>query len=609
MTVDASKGHRLAGALMLVVALAYLVPFVPRGWVPHDEGMLGQSADQVMRGKLPHVGYEDAYTGGLSWIYAALFKISGIDLLNVRWLLFALAACTTWLVYAIVRRYHGPIGAAFAAWVALAWSFPNYFAGIPSWWLLACALACLWSIIRFVETQQWRYVAAAGLAAGFAVVIKQTGAYLLVALGLSLLYGGGFTGARSRFSYLEQLARWGSAAAAIMLASTILSPRIFLAEGLYLFAPAATCAGLLLLPRVRHRSASGWKSPLAVACIAAGAAGLPVVWLLLPYALRSQLGDFVNGAIVLPQKRVAYASYLMPGVDAMVASVPLVALALVSARLDFITRLMFSRVLLWAAAVFLPIYALWDVRSYQLIWQAARAIATLLPIAICWRLASGRVQQPEQRAVLFASAAILSWVALNQFPFAAPIYFCYVTPLAVVAGIAAASSASVPARAIAPWGAMLLLFGLLSTNRGFIQGLGQLHETRVFDADLNLPRAHLKVSGYDAEMYRNLSATILRHLHPGGQLIAGPDCPQVYFLLGLVNPSGALFDFFSNGNSAEGNPATREADEVAAWSKGEVIVINHRPDFSPLPSASVLAELRHEFSQSVTIGRFEVRWR
>src|SRR5262245_6101114 len=414
MTVDASKGHQLAGALMLVVALAYLVPFVPRGWVPHDEGMLGQSADQVMRGKLPHVGYEDAYTGGLSWIYAALFKISGVDLLNVRWMLFGLAAATTWLVYAITRRYHGPIGAAFAAWVALAWSFPNYFAGIPSWWLLACALACLWSIVRFVETQQLRYVAGAGLAAGLAVVIKQTGAYLMVALGLSLVYGGGLTHARSRFSYLEQLARWGSAAAAIMLASTILSPRIFQAEGLYLFAPAATCAGLLLLPRIRDRSATGWKSPLASACIAGVAAALPVVLLLLPYALRSQLGDFVNGAFVLPQKRVAYASYLMPGVGAVVTGAPLIALGLASARLGFITRLLVSRVLLWAVALALPIYALWDVRSYQFIWQSARAIATLLPIAICWRLASGRVQQPEQRAVLFASAAILSWVALDR---------------------------------------------------------------------------------------------------------------------------------------------------------------------------------------------------
>ena len=69
------------------------------------------------------------------------------------------------------------------------------------------------------------------------------------------------------------------------------------------------------------------------------------------------------------------------------------------------------------------------------------------------------------------------------------------------------------------------------------------------------------------EVYRNLSSTISASLASRGQLIAGPDCPQVTFSLGLVNPSGALFDFFSSGKNAEGNPATREADEVAAWSK------------------------------------------
>jgi hypothetical protein len=71
MKVTATKTHQFIGALMILVALVYLIPFVPRGWVPHDEGMLGQSADQVLRGGLPHVDYEEAYTGGLSWIYAA----------------------------------------------------------------------------------------------------------------------------------------------------------------------------------------------------------------------------------------------------------------------------------------------------------------------------------------------------------------------------------------------------------------------------------------------------------------------------------------------------------------------------------------------------------
>ena len=81
------------------------------------------------------------------------------------------------------------------------------------------------------------------------------------------------------------------------------------------------------------------------------------------------------------------------------------------------------------AAAVLPIAALWNTASYQMIWQSTRAFASLLPIGICWQLGSGRVEQ-RQRAVLFLSAALLAWASLNQFPFAAPIYFSYVAPLA-----------------------------------------------------------------------------------------------------------------------------------------------------------------------------------
>ena len=58
MKVAASQLHRTVGVLMIVAALAYIVPFVPRGWIPHDEGMLGYSAEQVLLGGLPHVDFE-----------------------------------------------------------------------------------------------------------------------------------------------------------------------------------------------------------------------------------------------------------------------------------------------------------------------------------------------------------------------------------------------------------------------------------------------------------------------------------------------------------------------------------------------------------------------
>lgn len=179
--VAASQGHQILGVVMVLAAIVYLTHFVPRGWVPHDEGMIGQSAEQVLHGAIPHIDYQEAYTGGLTYLHAAVFKITGVDLLHVRWLLFAAASWAAFLIYAICRRYLAPAGAALAVWVAVGWSFPNYFAGLPSWWLLVFALACLWAVIRHVETQHRRYLVAAGLFVGLAIAIKQTGLYLCMA--------------------------------------------------------------------------------------------------------------------------------------------------------------------------------------------------------------------------------------------------------------------------------------------------------------------------------------------------------------------------------------------------------------------------------------------
>jgi hypothetical protein len=603
MKVAASKGHRVVGLIMVVAALAYLVHFVPRGWIPHDEGMLGQSADRVLQGGIPHIDYEEAYTGGLSWLYAGLFRIGGVDLLHVRWLLYAGASAATWLMYSIFRRYLAPAGAGLATWVALAWSFPNYFAGLPSWWLLICAVACVWAVIRHVETGQWRYVAAGGLAAGVAIAIKQTGVYLLVALVLSLLYAGRGRGS-SWFGRLNLLLRWTAAIIAIVSAAVILWPRILDAEALYLFLPAAACAVVLLLPAESVSTSSRVPAPLALVSVATAVAVLPLLCLLIPYVVQDRVWDFINGSILLPRKRLAFASWPMPGALAAVTGLPLMALVFAAPRFGFGSQALLIKSLLWTFAIALPTLALRDVASYQVIWQSSRAFAALLPLGICWSLVSGRVRHTEQAAVLFAAAAMLAWTSLNQFPFAAPIYFCYVAPLAVIAAIAAASAgASLRRDTMLPWAVMLLLFALCSANRGYIYTLGAFHAPQRFNAALRVPRARLKLSSLDATVYRRLVFSIRQRLR-GGQLIAGPDCPEVYFLAGAFSPSGTLFDFFSESGSGDNG-----SGDTGAWADGEVIVLNHAPHFSSAPSARLMESLRREFPRGERIGSFEVRWR
>jgi hypothetical protein len=234
-----------------------------------------------------------------------------------------------------------------------------------------------------------------------------------------------------------------------------------------------------------------------------------------------------------------------------------------------------------------------------MIWQFARTASALLPIAIAWRLASGGPEDSRKRAVLFMSATMLTWMSLNQFPYAAPVYFCYVAPLAVIAAVAALDA--LPAirwSAILPWAALLLIFAALSPNRSYLGWLGAEHSPIRFDEPLNLSRAHLNVGVERARAYRNLVASIRAHLH-GGQLIAAPDCPEVYFLSGLTNPSGRLYDVLSNNVS----------DDAGPWLKGSVVVINHQPAFAANPSQVVVTTLRREFSHGERFGPFEIRWR
>jgi len=252
----------------------------------------------------------------------------------------------------------------------------------------------------------------------------------------------------------------------------------------------------------------------------------------------------------------------------------------------------------------LAIASLYNILPYQVMWQSARASASLLPLVICWHLISVHIRDVSKQRILFGLCSMLAWASLVQFPFSAPIYFCYVAPLAIVAGVAAADLCSPQRRvALESWSSQFLLFAVVTLNRGYIYNLGQAHAPQALNVNLDLPRAHLRVSADAAVGYRRLVALIAQHAGDG-PLIAGPDCPEVYFLTGRVNPSGTLFDFFSDKA-----PAAEGLGDTEAWADANVVVVNHQAAFSPEPSSDLMSEIRRVFPTGESVGKFEVRWR
>src|SRR5574342_899051 len=71
-------------ALVWAVTALYAWPRLDHGWIPHDEGTLAQSAERVLGGELPHRDFDEVYTGGLSLLNAAAFRVFGTTLRALR---------------------------------------------------------------------------------------------------------------------------------------------------------------------------------------------------------------------------------------------------------------------------------------------------------------------------------------------------------------------------------------------------------------------------------------------------------------------------------------------------------------------------------------------
>jgi len=72
---------------LAAAALGYA--YLGRGWIAPDVGTLGQAAERVLAGELPHRDFVDVYTGGQAMLDALAFRLLGVQVMSLRWLFFA----------------------------------------------------------------------------------------------------------------------------------------------------------------------------------------------------------------------------------------------------------------------------------------------------------------------------------------------------------------------------------------------------------------------------------------------------------------------------------------------------------------------------------------
>jgi hypothetical protein len=315
----------------------------------------------------------------------------------------------------------------------------------------------------------------------------------------------------------------------------------------------------------------------------------------------------MRGVFVAPMKRFAFATAPMLPPSTMVALIPLAVLVVVARRTG-------GRLAHWATAL-LAAFLLWMLRltainkaSYQLVWESARNLIPALAIvgvAVLWRMRPADRDDPLLRRRTLLIVAVTALCSLVQYPYAEPNYFCYVAPLVALSAAALSVYAKPIGRAVPALAAgFYLLFAVLRANTTTLFTMGYAYVPYGPTMPLHLERAGpITVFPADVGEYEALIPIVRAHAR-GEYLWASPDCPEVYFLAGLRNPTRSLFDFF---DASEGRDA-RILGELDAHAVN-VIVLNRAPSFSRWLSPGLLLDLYARYPHAANAGRFHVRWR
>jgi len=194
---------------------------------------------------------------------------------------------------------------------------------------------------------------------------------------------------------------------------------------------------------------------------------------------------------------------------------------------------------------------------------------------------------------------------LIQFPFSAPIYFCYVAPLAVLSATALISHLRQPPKwAVVGALCFCVLYVVFDVTPGFIHDMGWLYSPDRQVGRLTLPRAGgLRVYPRDVRTYEVLNEFLKGHVR-GQYIYATPDCPEVYFLNGFLDPTLAL-------SHPDYDPSRRTENILGAIRERDVnlIVLNGDPEFSGPVPIDLRTALEREFPNRAAADQFEVRWK
>jgi hypothetical protein len=598
-----SPARLLVLCLVMVIAGTYVGVRLNQSWIAVDDGTLAQSAARVLQGQLPHSDFVEVYTGGLSFIHAAAFRIFGVNLVSLRICVFLFFLAWVPTVYYIALRFTPLLTAGTVTLLAIAWSFPNYEAAMPSWYNLFFATFGAAALLHYLDVRTRRWLLIAGICGGISILIKVIGFYYIAGVLLFLA----FLEQSDNEQQGTEKNSWGypvfSASALLAFLGSLiymLHSRLGAGEFYHFLLPSLAVVGMILFGERKAGAGTGerFATLLRLAIPFICGAVIPVVIFLIPYALAGSIGGLFSGAtssVIAHAIDLAVARPTSP--TNIVAVLPL--MAFLAAGMYW---KQFQGWVIGAALALLAIVVVVRATRSETVYSGVWAsVAMLTPVVVAAGVASILGLRSRdgvsklQRDRLMLLVALAATCTLVQYPFPVPIYLCYALPLTLLALVAIVTTVRKQrgAYVLASLVGLYLAFGVVCMNPLHIAEYSHPFGRREL---LRVPRGGLQIE--DEPFFENLTIFLQQHA-PNGLMYAGNDCPELYFLTGLRNVTRDDY----------GAPL-EEVLKVLRSTDVKVVVIFESPYF---PSAQTRPEVRAEvmkrFPHSTRFEIFHVFWR
>jgi hypothetical protein len=593
--------HKVA-TIVLLAALLYTSQFIFSGWIPHDEGVLAQSAERALLGEIPHVDFDEPYTGGLTYLHALGFKLLGPSIASMRWVLLFFVCCYHFLAYQFFRSNLRFWPATLLLALTVAWGPVNYFAPLPSWYVFFFSFFSYLALDRYLRQSHLVYLALAGALSALGFLAKLPGAYT-VGAGYLFLFFRLSSGTTTGPAWAARMASLSAPLAVLM----IIAPKISAETIFYFLLPAIFIVLPIIAPRPRNPEGTRNRSALEELLVFSCGVALPLMIFACPYIYRGQFDSLLKGIFVTPSLRYELAFYPLPPLRTALFAIPLLIAAGAAIWSKHHKGLKSNS----SPLFHLPLLTLgfflifpWGPDLYSAVWMMIRTVPPLICIVIPLVLLMRRNQTAKGEIAdqsIFLVGAFVALTTLIQFPYSFGIYFIYSFGFIAVSATHLFQIQNIGLRRAATLFILFFCgFGFLLLHPGSIRTKGVRFSPNQNTTQFTSDRTGIRVAPGDAALYSAL-LDFIKARSKSETIFAGPDSPEVYFLANKKNPTRIFYEFF--------NPAESEKSallESIRNSSADLAVINLYPEFSRPFQASFHDGLMTLFTKRSRIGRFFV---